>query len=177
VFAVLAVLPDVDVIGVAMGARDAGATGHRGASHSLVMAIAVGIMCGLLARRLGWPVLRTAIAGTLAVASHGILDAFGNGGRGIALLWPLTNARFHSPWRFLPDAPRGLALLSRRGLADIVLEFMIFLPVTAFALGPWHAPRPRLVVVGGAGHGTGAPAVAPPRDPEDEREPPIRSSG
>src|SRR5215467_12202896 len=76
-FAALSALPDADVLAVALGARDGGVIGHRGASHSLFVAVAVGMLCAIAARRLGWPVLRTAIAGTLAVASHGILDAFG----------------------------------------------------------------------------------------------------
>jgi inner membrane protein len=173
-FASLAVLPDADVLGVALGASDVGAAGHRGASHSLCVAIVAGILCALLARRLGWPVLRTALAGALAVASHGILDAFGEGGRGIPLLWPLSHARFISPWRVLPDAPRGLALLSRSGLVDVCLEFLLFVPLTAFALWPMRVARPRLVVIDGGGSAS-QPAAAPA--PQDEREPPLRSSG
>jgi inner membrane protein len=174
-FALLALLPDVDIVGVALGATDAGATGHRGASHSLFVALVAGALCAALARRLRWPVLRTAVAGALAVASHGILDAFAEGGRGIALLWPLTGARFSSPWRFLPDAPRGLALLTRSGLADVALEFLMFVPLTAFAL--WPVPRagaPRLRLIDG---GVAAGSRAAPPAPGDEGEPPVRSSG
>jgi hypothetical protein len=47
------------LVGVALGASDAGAAGHRGASHSLCVAIVAGIACAAMARRLGWPVLRT----------------------------------------------------------------------------------------------------------------------
>ena len=106
---------DMDVLGVACGPPDNGALGHRGASHSLITALAIGLLSALVARRFGWPVVRTAVAATLALASHGILDACGEGGRGIPLLWPLTDTRFMSPWRLLPDAPRGLAMLSGPG--------------------------------------------------------------
>ena len=34
----------------------------------------------------------------LITASHGILDAFTSGGLGIALLSPISNQRFFSPW-------------------------------------------------------------------------------
>jgi inner membrane protein len=186
-FAVLAALPDLDVVAVALGARDAGAIGHRGASHSLFMAVAIGLIAGLLAKRVGWPMLRTTVAVTLAVASHGILDAFGEGGRGIPLLWPFSEARFHSPWRVLPDAPRGLKLLSRPGFIDLALEFAVFFPVTAYALWPQRSAPPRLVVIDGAGATVLArPAVQPatatvpaPVVPVDEGEPPApaRSSG
>ena len=80
VFAGMAVLPDVDVLIVACGACDDGLIGHRGASHSLVMALGIGITLALLMRRLGWPVLRTAIAASFAVGSHGVLDALAQGG-------------------------------------------------------------------------------------------------
>lgn len=135
-FAALAELPDFDVVGVACGVRDLGTFGHRGASHSFFTAAAIGILCGLGARRLGWPAVRTAVAATLALASHGILDACGEGGRGIPLLWPLIDARFVSPWRMLPDAPRGMSMLSRHGLLDLAVEFVVFFPLTAFALWP-----------------------------------------
>jgi inner membrane protein len=135
-FAVLAALPDFDVLGVACGLPDEGVGGHRGASHSFVLAMAVGLVAALIARRFGWPVLRTAVVATLAVASHALLDAVGEGGRGIPLLWPLSDARFMSPWRVLPDAPRGLKMLSRPGLLDLAIEFLIFFPLTAFALWP-----------------------------------------
>jgi inner membrane protein len=141
-FAALAELPDADVVGVALGVRDLGHFGHRGASHSFLTAVAIGVVSGLGARRFGWPVVRTAVAATLAVASHGILDACGEGGRGIPLLWPLTEARFTSPWRMLPDAPRGMNMLSWRGLLDLAVEFVVFFPLTAFALWP---ARPALL--------------------------------
>jgi inner membrane protein len=144
-FATLAVLPDMDILGVACGVPDLGPFGHRGFSHSLVTALALGLLCGGLARRFGWPAVRTAVAATLAVASHGILDAFCEGGRGIPLLWPLADARFHAPWRVLPDAPRGLKMLSRPGLFDLAVEFAVFFPLTAFAL--WRG-RPALLRTG-----------------------------
>src|SRR6187399_1994294 len=105
-FAGLALLPDSDVMLVALGTCDAGACGHRGASHSLPVAIAIGLLAGLFARRLRWPVLRTALATTCAVASHALLDVLGAGGRGLPLLWPFSDARFMSPVRIFPDAPR-----------------------------------------------------------------------
>ena len=107
-FAALAELPDLDVVGVACGLRDTGAGGHRGASHSFVLAITLGLGGAIVAWRRGWPFLRTAVVATLAVASHGILDALGVGGRGVLLFWPLSDAPFMSPWRILPNAPRGL---------------------------------------------------------------------
>lgn len=186
-FAVLATLPDADLLMLALGLPDHGAVGHRGASHSLVVAVVAGLVGVLVARRIGWPPLRTGVAAALAVASHGLLDTLGNGGRGIPLLWPLSNARFVAPWRFLPDAPRGLRLLSRHGLFEVALEFVVFFPATVFAVMPRLRARPQLVVIPGAAANDGAvpaPASSPASaeiaidepPPFDEGEPPARSS-
>jgi inner membrane protein len=135
-FATLSALPDFDVVIVALGVSDTGPGGHRGASHSFFLAAVIGVLTALYARRFGWPFLRTAVAATLAVASHGILDAVGEGGRGIPLFWPLSDARYLSPWRVLPDAPRGLQMISRHGLLDVCIELLVFFPMTAWALWP-----------------------------------------
>ena len=182
VFMVLALLPDADVALVALGACDEGACGHRGASHSLVVAIAIGLFAGMVARRLGWPVVRTIVAATFAVASHALLDALGAGGRGLPLLWPLSEARFISPIRIFPDAPRGLALLSLPGIINVAIEFAVFLPMMLYATWPRlmgrraagpvvHAiPKlPDLTFIDGVEQAT-------PASP-DERDPSMRSAG
>ncbi|HET6148657.1 MAG TPA: metal-dependent hydrolase [Polyangia bacterium] len=151
-FGVLGTLPDFDVFAVALGASEATAAGHRGASHSLLTALALAVAGGLLARRYGWSGLRTALALMLAVGSHGLLDTLAEGGRAIPLFWPLTEHRFAAPWRCFPDAPRGFAFLSWHGFSVAALEFLYFLPITAFALWPrskWRPPRLQ-VLDGGA---------------------------
>ena len=186
-FAALALLPDADVIFVALGANDDGILGHRGASHSLSVAVAVGLLAALAARRFGWPVMRTAIACGLAVASHALLDVLGHGGRGLPLLWPLSGARFESPWRIFPDAPRGLNLLSWRGVADLAIEFTLFMPITACALWqrfsdrawPWHRESPELTMIAGGGAPAPIPIPIPVNDTAplpDEQDSPLRSS-
>jgi inner membrane protein len=171
-FAALSALPDMDVFVVALGASDAGAGGHRGASHSLFVAAVIGVLVALYARRHAWPVVRTAVAATLAVASHGLLDAIGEGGRGIPLFWPFSDARFMSPWRVLPDAPRGLQLLSRHGLLEVCIELLVFLPMTAFALWPSRPTllRPRTPPFGARA----APVLVPKRAVAVAVEPPRR---
>jgi inner membrane protein len=181
-FAGLALLPDADVLLVALGACDDGACGHRGASHSLSFAMAVGLLAGVLARRWGWPALRTAGAAAIAVASHAVLDLLGEGGRGLPLFWPFSDERFTSPIRIFPDAPRGLALLSRPGVINVAIEFAVFLPLMLYALWPriagWLAARegsipklPDLTFV------EGASAPAPAAAESDEGDPPLRSAG
>ncbi|HEY6478163.1 MAG TPA: metal-dependent hydrolase [Polyangia bacterium] len=179
-FAALAALPDADVALVALGASDGGPFGHRGAMHSFAMAIAVGVACAIVARRWHWPVLRTALAGAAAIASHTLLDLLDAGGKSLALLWPLSSVRYHLPWRLLPDAPRGLGLLSRGGLLEFATEFALFLPVTIYALWPHLMARAQRVrpsglqVIAGAGATTAPPGGSPN---SAERDPPLRSSG
>src|SRR5256885_16595548 len=61
-FAVLAAMPDLDVLLVALGAADGGAIGHRGASHSLGMAGLIPLAPPRSPRRVGWPALPPALA-------------------------------------------------------------------------------------------------------------------
>jgi inner membrane protein len=182
-FAAFSLLPDADLILVALGGHDSGAVGHRGASHSLVTALMVGVACGLFARRMGFPALRTAIAITVAVGSHGLLDALGEGGRGIPLLWPFSDHRFMSPWRVLPDAPRVEDYLSHAGAVSLIAEFCYFLPLMAYVLWPrlhrrLAAKAPQLTVVKGGRADTPADGVPTARLAEGDDEPtPLRSSG
>jgi membrane-bound metal-dependent hydrolase YbcI (DUF457 family) len=179
-FAALAVLPDADVLFVALGASEGGPLGHRGAFQSFTMALVAGVGCGLWARRSGWPVGRTALAGAAAVASHTVLDLLGAGGKSLQLFWPLSQTRYHSPWRLLPDAPRGMKLFSRPGLAELATEFVLFLPVTVYALWPHLTRRPRRAQVPRLQlvDGTQASAARHAEPPNSvERDPPLQSSG
>ncbi len=178
-FAALAALPDLDVVLVALGAADGGSIGHRGASHSLGMAVLTGGLAALAARRFGWPPLRTAVAAAAAIASHTFLDLLGAQGKGLAIFWPLSAHRFHSPWRVFPDAPRGMRLLSRYGLAELATEFGLFMPVTMYALWPRITARlrgepPRLRVISGPGTPS---ALAGGAEAADAHDAPVRSTG
>ena len=156
-FPLLAMLPDVDVLPHAFGAVDRGLFGHRGLTHTPMFALGAGVAVWLWlwlwhrlrprarARAAGGPVeepvaramrlaLAAAVAGT--VASHGILDALAQHGRGVLFLWPLSTARFHFPWRPIPDCPVGQALFSRAGARRQALELVYFLPLVFYALGP-----------------------------------------
>jgi inner membrane protein len=88
---------------------------------------------GLVCRR---PVGALAVTGGLVVASHGLLDTFTEGGRGIALLWPFTLERYFAPWRPVPVAPIGTAILSTDGLILMAREAVLFLPLWVIAVWP-----------------------------------------
>jgi inner membrane protein len=128
----LSMLPDADVVGFSLGVGYADEWGHRGATHSLVFAAAAGIVTGLLAPRFRAPALRTFIAATLVVASHGLLDTLTDGGLGCALFWPFDETRYFAPWRPIPVAPIGLGYLSARGVSVALTELIIFAPLIWF---------------------------------------------
>jgi inner membrane protein len=66
----------------------------------------------------------------LLSASHGILDAFTNGGLGIALLSPFDHTRYFFPWRPIMVSPIGVtSFFSRWGLTVIKSELLwVWLP-------------------------------------------------
>ena len=123
-----AMLPDVDVIGFSLGISYDDILGHRGLTHSFVFAALVGAIAAAQCqipnpksqtpnpKRLGLFVYFILIA-----ASHGVLDAFTNGGRGIAFLAPFSNARFFFPWRPIQVSPIGVRFFSGRGV-DVLLS-------------------------------------------------------
>jgi inner membrane protein len=130
----LSLLPDVDVIGFAMGVEYGDPWGHRGATHSLTLAIAVGLAMGLAASRLKRPAARTALVASAVLVSHGLLDTMTDGGLGAALLWPFDLTRYFAPWRPIPVAPIGPDFFSIEGLMVGLTELVLFSPVLVFAL-------------------------------------------
>ena len=141
-FAALAVLPDADVIGFAFGIPYDAPFGHRGAFHSVAAGLALGMLAGLVGRALGMAWWKTTVLACLVAVSHGLLDSFTWGGRGIALLWPLTNERFFAPWRPLPVSPIGWAVLSEWGFRVMLKEIVIFLPLLLYAFWPRRRRAP-----------------------------------
>ena len=135
----LSLLPDVDVIGFRLGVKYADPWGHRGATHSLAFAAAVGAIVWLVARAARRPARRTALAVAAVVASHALLDTMTDGGLGCALLWPFSDERFFAPWRPIPVAPIGSAFLSLRGLRIAATEVVLMAPFLIYAL--WARPR------------------------------------
>jgi inner membrane protein len=132
----VSLLPDADVIGFRLGVHYADPWGHRGATHSLAAAVALGLTIGLAARRFKRPVRRTALLAILVLASHGLLDTMTDGGLGCALLWPFDLTRYFAPWRPIPVAPIGLAFFSPGGAIIALTELVLFSPLFLFALWP-----------------------------------------
>ena len=128
-------LPDADVIGYRyLYIPYLHFFGHRGFFHSPFFALLLSILVvGIFYRKqvffsVRW--WRYVLFFSLLTASHGLLDALTNGGNGIALLSPLTNARYFFPWTPIEVSPFSVrALLTHRGLAVISSEILwVWLP-------------------------------------------------
>lgn len=137
----LSFLPDADIIGFGLGIRYEDPWGHRGATHSLAFALALGLAVGALAPRFGYRARPTGVLATLVVASHALLDTLTDGGLGCALFWPFDLTRYFAPWTPLPVAPIGLGYLSPYGLYVAATEILVFAPLLLYALVRPRASR------------------------------------
>ena len=125
--ALCAMGPDADVAAFSFGIPYGHMLGHRGLTHSLLFAVVVGLVVVVLAF---WSVPRFSKAWwglvlyfSLVTASHGMLDAFTDGGLGVAFFAPFDDARHFFPWRPLRVSPIGAAgFFSERGLETMISE-------------------------------------------------------
>jgi inner membrane protein len=141
--ALCAMIPDADVIAFRFGIPYDHVLGHRGLSHSVAFAVALG---GLAAWLVPWPAVppwRRWAFFSAATASHGLLDAMTDGGLGIAFWAPFSDARSFLPWRPIAVSPISVgAFLSARGLAVIASELVwVWAPAVALAVGGWALRR------------------------------------
>lgn len=120
--------PDLDVIAFRFGIPYAAPFGHRGATHSIAFAVIAGLCALLLTKK-----TRTALTLFLVVLSHPLLDSLTDGGLGVALFWPFSNARGFSPWTPIPVAPLGKGMLSMRGAYVLFVEAAVSLPFIGLA--------------------------------------------
>jgi inner membrane protein len=140
--AALSLLADVDVLAFRLGIPYSAPFGHRGATHSLAFALFTGCTAAALGWRAGMqPFWRLFLVTALVAVSHPLLDAMTDGGLGVALLWPFSNARFFAPWRPIPVAPIGARLLTSRGLHVLAVEAVWSLPLLLWAIWP-RSSRP-----------------------------------
>lgn len=131
---VCSIIPDADIIGFSFGIPYPHLFGHRGFFHSSFFALLMSLFLVTIFYREAeifsreWFFYITFFF--LLSASHGILDAFTNGGLGIALLSPFDSTRYFFPWRPIMVSPIGIyGFFSKWGLSVMKSELVwIWLP-------------------------------------------------
>lgn len=131
---IAAMLPDADVVAFKLGIEYAHALGHRGASHSLVFALGCGALAACGARWLKVSAVTAFVFVALAAASHPLLDMLTDGGLGVALFWPWSDARHFAPWRVIEVSPFANRFFSARGAEVLLSELRwVWLPALSLA--------------------------------------------
>jgi len=116
-------LPDLDVVGFAFGISYGSPYGHRGFSHSPVFAVVLAVLGVMIARALRADAKTAFWFLFIATASHGFLDAFTDGGLGVAFLWPWLDDRYFAPLQVIAVSPIGISrFFSERGLHVLLSE-------------------------------------------------------
>ncbi|ASK95554.1 metal-dependent hydrolase [Xanthomonas campestris pv. merremiae] len=144
-----AMLPDADVLAFALHIPYADAFGHRGASHSLLFASVIALLCAAAHRSLRADAVQASVFLFVCAASHPLLDAMTSGGLGVALGWPWSQTRWFAPWRPIRVSPFATGFFNARGLSTLLSELRwVWLPLTVAVLG-WKciqraAPQDRM---------------------------------
>lgn len=118
------VLPDLDVIGFKFGIAYAHELGHRGFSHSIVFALACGLLAMLLAKTLKTTRLKAFLFIAMSAVSHPLLDAMSNGGLGVALFWPFDDTRHFFTYRPIEVAHIGLRFFKEDAFKTLKSELI-----------------------------------------------------
>jgi inner membrane protein len=129
----LTMLPDLDVLAFRLGIAYEAPLGHRGLTHSLLFALLAACTAALLThRRIGGRLPDLCGFLFLVTASHGLLDAFTDGGQGVGFFLPFDDRRYFFPWRPIRVSPIGYHFLSQRGLETLWSELLwVWLPTAA----------------------------------------------
>jgi inner membrane protein len=126
------IIPDLDVIGFGFGIRYSEILGHRGLTHSIIFAAALGALlsCTLFrhVKVSNWVIFFFFLF--LSTLSHTLLDMLTNGGLGVALFAPFSAERYFFPWRPIEVSPIGVdSFFSEWGLRVILSELRwVWLP-------------------------------------------------
>lgn len=124
------IIPDFDAIAFKLNIAYSSLFGHRGITHSVFFAILLSLILFLaFFLRSNYTNKQKSIIYLtlfLSIMSHSVLDAFTDGGLGVAFLAPFLNDRFFFGFHFIPVAPIALAkVFSIWGLKVILSEIAI----------------------------------------------------
>lgn len=126
----LSVLPDFDSLAFRFDVPYESQWGHRGFTHSILFAVFIALLCLLLSKFFSAKAKTVFLFSFVSIMSHAILDAFTNGGLGVAFFWPITSARYFFPWQVIEVSPISITrFFSEKGVAVLSSEFFyIWMP-------------------------------------------------
>jgi inner membrane protein len=144
---IASILPDIDMIGHVLGYRHPSPFAHRGFTHSLVFALAVGLLALAVAPRLKAKRVIAFFAIFLAIVSHYFLDALGSRYLGVPIFWPFDEARYILPWPSFISSWWNPPRFFSSWWADRFIRFellIIWVPCAIFAIAGFLFRRIRL---------------------------------
>ena len=126
--AICSIFPDFDVIGFQFGIHYGDILGHRGLTHSILFAFLLSAVVAFIIHQRQKAAIFVFLF--LCTLSHGILDAFTDGGLGVAFFSPFSNTRYFFPLRPLEVSPIGISgFLSGPALSVLMSEIkFIWIP-------------------------------------------------
>jgi len=139
-------VPDLDTFGFHFGVGYGDFGGHRGFTHSIIFAALVAAAALGVSYRYSLPSFNRFSMWMyffLATASHGLLDAMTDGGRGVAFFAPIYNRRYLLPWTPIQISPMGIKhFFTAHGLALFRSEILwIWFPAALVAVSAWVIRR------------------------------------
>ena len=133
---VCSLLPDLDVIGFRFGVRYGDLWGHRGMTHSILMAVIIATLVTVIFFRGTTRKWKLCSLLFVVTASHGVLDAMTNGGLGVAFFSPFNTHRYFLAWRPIRVSPIGISgFFSSRGVRVLRSEALwVWVPALFLAV-------------------------------------------
>lgn len=146
VLGVLAMIPDLDVIGFRYGILYSDVFGHRGFTHSILFAIMAAVATPFIAfpklNALGrpwWILVGFAFVATL---SHGVIDSFTDAGLGVGFFIPFDDTRYFAPWRPLATSPLSISAFINGPAVHILMNELFWIGIPLVGLfGGLHLIR------------------------------------
>ena len=141
--AACACAPDLDVVGFLFGIKYLSQWGHRGFTHSLVFAAGFGWLVAYVFYKKSVYFRQIAAFISLSVASHPLLDMLTDGGRGVAIFWPVTSERFFFPWRPIKVSPLHPSDFHGEWMISVLQSELVWigLPCVLVLVFKWAADR------------------------------------
>jgi inner membrane protein len=147
VAALVSSLPDADVAAFGFGIPYEHPLGHRGFTHSIAFAFVFAALSAFAYTRLVKNEVSFRLAFALlfvALASHGVLDAMTNGGKGVGFFIPFSNRRFFFPFRPIRVSPIGAEDFAAKAGPVLASELLwVWLPFAIVGGLGMIARRPR----------------------------------